>query len=138
MFEPTHYGNGEFQRSIESIDQETADRRIERGIVGADDDFLLAIAVHIADDWRRREKRIEVLRPAGMINQFSSIPIAKSDLIGVVEAEHVDVVIVIGIYGNEARAVEPAEVVGDIDVRQPSPPQNCAIVIENRFVRLPL
>jgi len=34
-----------------------------------------------------------------------------------IETENVDVVVVIGIDGNERGAVEPAEIVCDVDVR---------------------
>src|SRR5262249_31733695 len=129
VFDPPGDGFGKFQRSVQGVDQQAARRRIDRWVVCADDDFFFAVTVDIADDWRCRQERIRIRWPAGMVDEFDAVPISIGDLVRMVEAEDVDVVVVVGIDGNEGRGVEPAEIVRDVDVRKPASPENRAVVV---------
>src|SRR5437868_13387224 len=104
-------------------------------MIGTNDDLLLTIAVNVANDWWSRDIGIEILRPTGPAYQLGSIPPAEIDFVAVCEAEHVDMIVVIGIDRDHGGIVEPAVFVDKVRVRFPLTPEDLAVIVEDRFVR---
>ena len=137
MFDAAHDRDGLLERAVERVDEEIPDGGADGRIVSADDNFLRAIAIHITHDGRRRDKGIKILGPTRPVHKFHAVPIAEGDFVRMIEAEDVNMVVVVGIDGDEAGAIEPAKIVCDVHMRQPATPQNRAVVIQNGFVGLP-